>query len=240
MRSFSLPRWAVRVLMFAAMISAFFAATSISAARPSVSVHCTGKLPIPKPRACNFRVPYHDSFRVKNIRWSGWGTRHAVGLGTYTATGERLRIHLTRREVCQPSTNGYPTIMTYTFMRVKTRAWSKPLRFGLPRCDGSTYSTTVGPRSNNPELATRSGYRYCGPAPRRAGAYLRARNLTCVRARRIIKYWLSLGPGVKLHFANPGTYYTLRRYPGWTCGDGAGGGGCSKGRRWAGYIDKMG
>ena len=98
---------------------------------------------------------------------------------------------------------------------------------------------TFGPYSR---LATRTTYpgRYCGRAPLRKSAQLRASYITCRKARRVIKYWFKGGPGVVLHTGNFRSYYTLRRYPIWTCADGAGGGSCKRGRKYAFYFDRMG
>lgn len=81
------------------------------------------------------------------------------------------------------------------------------------------------------------GYRVCGKVPSRSSSHFVAQKLSCRKARKIVNYWLRFGPGVTLHPDSTGGHYTLRRYRGWTCGDGAGGGACTKGRRMAGYND---
>lgn len=91
--------------------------------------------------------------------------------------------------------------------------------------------------ANEVNHLTRSSSRYCGRAPGRSFSRVTADQITCRQARRIIRYWFTFGPGVVEHPSSTGLYYTLRRYPGWTCGSGTGGGSCSKGKRRAGYID---
>lgn len=66
-------------------------------------------------------------------------------------------------------------------------------------------------------------------------ARISATHMTCRRARHILRYWFNEGPGVHYHPTHS-EWWTLDRYPGWRCGFGAGGGGCSKGRRSAGYA----
>jgi hypothetical protein len=131
-------RWVLLVVLVAGSIGLVFG-TASAEAKPRVHVHCEGKAPRPKPRFCNFRVPYHDSFKVKKLRWKRWGSRHTVGVGRYTATGEKVRIHLKKRHLCQVAWDGHPAIMIYTRMSLKLRNWNKRLSFAIPQCDGSTY-----------------------------------------------------------------------------------------------------
>lgn len=66
-------------------------------------------------------------------------------------------------------------------------------------------------------------------------ARIHSKGISCGKARRILNYWMNLGPGVKEHPDNSGGHWTLRRYPGWVCSQGAGAGGCFRGGREATY-----
>lgn len=83
------------------------------------------------------------------------------------------------------------------------------------------------------------GMKKCGSFPTEAyRIYVYAnKRVRCRAARRIQKaYWLGdAGSDVIEHGDGPSTYYTLRDHPGWRCTSGSGGGGCRKGRRFAGY-----
>ena len=58
--------------------------------------------------------------------------------------------------------------------------------------------------------------------------------ITCGRAESIQReYWN--GDRSDRHYHPNGDYTTLKRFPGWRCGSGAGGGVCSSGKRMAGY-----
>lgn len=81
-----------------------------------------------------------------------------------------------------------------------------------------------------PPLATAA--RSCG---RLRGSYVyritKRGTLKCTSARRVAKAFLRGGRGVVTHTTDgtvAGTYYTLRRYPGWRCIEGSGGGSCSR------------
>jgi hypothetical protein len=82
------------------------------------------------------------------------------------------------------------------------------------------------------------GMRKCGTFKAGYTIYVYAKNITCKTARRIqIEYWR--GPKSRQVVHNGGTgaggYITLKRYPGWRCYSGAGGGSCSRGKKVAGY-----
>jgi hypothetical protein len=84
------------------------------------------------------------------------------------------------------------------------------------------------------------GYKYCGSF--KAGYHIRvyATHLSCRKAVDIQKeYWL--GPRHRKVVVNGGSgafgYVLLKRYPGWRCGSGAGGGQCTKGKASAAYQD---
>lgn len=109
---------------------------------------------------------------------------------------------------------------------------------------GGTFSTAAGPYGPS--------YRYCGsfkatsPLLRTrltlsSGGYnirVYATHMRCRKALRIQKeYWL--GPRHRKVIVNGGAgatgYILLKRFPGWRCGSGAGGGACTKGRASAAY-----
>jgi hypothetical protein len=83
-------------------------------------------------------------------------------------------------------------------------------------------------------------YKYCGSFKARYHIRVYATHLSCRKALRIQKeYWL--GPRRRQVVVNGGSgaagYVLLKRYPGWRCGSGSGGGQCSKGRSSAAYQD---
>lgn len=92
-------------------------------------------------------------------------------------------------------------------------------------------------------LLRASSTRHCGTIRGSEGwhAELTAEHIPCREARRILRYWFAGGSGVIAH-SPPGKseWTTLRRYPGWRCDFGAGGGGCFKGQKVAGYLSPMG
>ncbi len=59
--------------------------------------------------------------------------------------------------------------------------------------------------------------------------------LSCRTATRVQKAFWGPERGRVVHGSGPSEYVTLKKYPGWRCGSGAGGGACRKGRRVAGY-----
>jgi hypothetical protein len=63
------------------------------------------------------------------------------------------------------------------------------------------------------------------------------KHVRCRTARQVQKaYWRGEpGTDVIAHGDGPEQYSTLRAFPGWRCDSGSGGGGCRKGRRFAGY-----
>jgi hypothetical protein len=83
------------------------------------------------------------------------------------------------------------------------------------------------------------GMKKCGSFPTESyRIYVYANKRTrCRQARHVMKaYWLGdEGTDVIAHGDGPQQYYTLRAFPGWRCDSGSGGGGCRKGRRFAGY-----
>jgi hypothetical protein len=82
------------------------------------------------------------------------------------------------------------------------------------------------------------GMKKCGTFKAGSKIYVYAKNITCKKARRIqIEYWR--GPKSRRVVHNGGTgaagWITLKRYPGWRCTSGSGGGGCSRGDKSASY-----
>lgn len=90
---------------------------------------------------------------------------------------------------------------------------------------------------NNPN-AFGPTYRFCGNFKAGYTISVYAHGITCATARRIQReYWL--GPRSRKIIVNGGSgafgYTKLKRYPGWRCGSGAGGGQCTRGSRAAAY-----
>lgn len=82
------------------------------------------------------------------------------------------------------------------------------------------------------------GYRACGSFHAHYRIKVYSRHLRCRRAMRIQReYWLA--PPSRTVEVNHGgrPYVLLKRFPGWKCFSGAGGGTCNKGRKVAAYTD---
>lgn len=82
------------------------------------------------------------------------------------------------------------------------------------------------------------GMRKCGTFEAGYKIWVYAKHITCRRARRIQKeYWLAPARRRVVHHGGTGAFgwVTLKRYPGWRCTSGAGGGNCQKGKRFASY-----
>jgi len=65
-----------------------------------------------------------------------------------------------------------------------------------------------------------------------------AKHVSCRKARRIQKeYWIAPDSRKVIHNGGSGAdgWVKLKRYPGWRCGSGAGGGDCVRGNKYAGY-----
>jgi len=82
------------------------------------------------------------------------------------------------------------------------------------------------------------GMKKCGTFQAQYKIYVYAKNITCKTARRIqIEFWR--GPKSRRVVHNGGTgasgWVTLKRYPGWRCTSGSGGGGCSRDNKSASY-----
>jgi len=82
------------------------------------------------------------------------------------------------------------------------------------------------------------GMKKCGTFQASIKIYVYAKNIKCKTARRIqIEFWR--GPKSRRVVHNGGTgadgWVALKRYPGWRCTSGSGGGGCSRGKKTAGY-----
>jgi hypothetical protein len=77
------------------------------------------------------------------------------------------------------------------------------------------------------------GMKKCGSFAASYRIYVYANKRTgCRKARKVMKAWWLGKPGTVVEHDD---YVTLERFPGWRCDSGAGGGGCRKGRRFAGY-----
>ena len=83
-------------------------------------------------------------------------------------------------------------------------------------------------------------YRFCGSFQAEYHIRVYETHMSCRKALRIQReYWL--GPMRRKTVVNGGSgaagYVLLKRFPGWRCGSGAGGGQCAKGRKVAAYQD---
>jgi len=81
------------------------------------------------------------------------------------------------------------------------------------------------------------GFRSCGSfrAEYRIRVYANRRT-RCRTARKVQReYWLAPPSRIKAVGSGPDSYVKLKRYPGWRCYSGAGGGSCRKGRLVAAY-----
>jgi hypothetical protein len=84
------------------------------------------------------------------------------------------------------------------------------------------------------------GTRKCGTFRSTYVIHVYAKHTTCSVARRIQReYWLAPKSRVVEHWHGneANSWVTLKRYPGWKCTSGSGGGLCRKGRKWAAYQD---
>jgi hypothetical protein len=83
-------------------------------------------------------------------------------------------------------------------------------------------------------------YKYCGSFNATYHIRVYATHLSCRKALRIQKeYWLGARRNHVVVNGGSGAagYVLLKRYPGWRCGSGSGGGQCTKGRSSAAYQD---
>jgi len=65
--------------------------------------------------------------------------------------------------------------------------------------------------------------------------------VSCTSALRIVKSFIRSHSSWKEHSTDgttAGTYYTNRKYRGWRCGEGSGGGSCWRGKRTASYVNR--
>jgi hypothetical protein len=81
--------------------------------------------------------------------------------------------------------------------------------------------------------------RYC--ATYRQGDYriiVRAKKVSCRKAKRVVKsFRVTQSRGWKHRGGSTmaDSYYVNRKFPGWRCAEGSGGGACHRGRRWASW-----
>jgi hypothetical protein len=80
------------------------------------------------------------------------------------------------------------------------------------------------------------GYRHCGELGK-TSIYVSADGLTCTHARRIVREYRFGPEGRKVHHGpeNYNGWWSLKRFPGWRCHEGTGGGGCEKHGRSAAF-----
>jgi hypothetical protein len=67
------------------------------------------------------------------------------------------------------------------------------------------------------------------------------KRLSCERARRVMKARWGPSSGIVTHNGGTGAsgWITLKKYPGWKCYSGAGGGTCRKSKAVAGYQSRV-
>lgn len=103
----------------------------------------------------------------------------------------------------------------------------------VPTVSASTAS------AHSPEASAAASKR-CGSFVESSLRYTVSRSgpVRCAFALRIVKSFVgshSAWRRVSIDGTVAGTHYTNRRYRGWKCFEGSGGGGCTKGRRSVGY-----
>ncbi len=83
------------------------------------------------------------------------------------------------------------------------------------------------------------GFKACGSFHAGYRIQVFAKDVGCAKARRIQKeYWLGPPSRQIAHIPKVGPEVVrLKRFPGWRCVSGTGGGTCIKGRKVAGYSD---
>jgi hypothetical protein len=97
---------------------------------------------------------------------------------------------------------------------------------------------TFAPRHSLAAGGFGPSYRSCGSFQAEYKIHVYASHVSCRRAMRIQKeYWLA--PPSRTHEVITKTrpYVVLKRFPGWKCYYGSGGGECVKGRKVAAYTD---
>lgn len=84
------------------------------------------------------------------------------------------------------------------------------------------------------------GMKKCGTFKAEYVIHVYAKRVSCRKARKIQReYWLAPDSRKVRHNGGSGAngWVTLKRFPGWSCGSGAGAGMCSKGKRKAAYMN---
>jgi hypothetical protein len=99
------------------------------------------------------------------------------------------------------------------------------------------FGATASSAAIDPNAFGRS-FHYCGAFKAEYEIGVFAKKITCAKARRIQReYWL--GPRSRKIIRNGGYgasgYILLKRYPGWKCTSGSGGGQCAKSKSVAAY-----
>ena len=82
------------------------------------------------------------------------------------------------------------------------------------------------------------GMKKCGTFEAGYRIWVYAKHMRCRNARRVQReYWLAPADRRVVHNGGSGAFgwVTLKRYPGWRCSSGAGGGSCRHGEKIAGY-----
>lgn len=102
---------------------------------------------------------------------------------------------------------------------------------------GLAFAVVATPAGSTPNYDW-PGMKKCGTFKAQYKIYVYAKNIRCSTARRIQKeYWLGPDRRKVIHNGGAGAagWITLKRYPGWKCTSGAGGGGCNRGKKSASY-----
>jgi len=83
------------------------------------------------------------------------------------------------------------------------------------------------------------GFKACGSFHAGYKIQVFAKDVSCAKARRIQKeYWLAPKSRLIVHVPSQGPEeIRLKRFPGWVCFSGTGGGTCMKGKKVAAYSD---
>ena len=102
---------------------------------------------------------------------------------------------------------------------------------------GIAFALNANPAHSTPNYDW-PGMKKCGTFQAEYRIWVYAKRMSCRKARRIQKeYWLGPDSRKVIHNGGSGAngYVTLKRYPGWRCGSGAGGGSCTRMNRSASY-----
>jgi hypothetical protein len=127
---------------------------------------------------------------------------------------------------------------------MKRKAKSGKRIFAASACAAMLGMGLVGATGSSATTASDwgPGFKDCGFFHAEYKIHVFAKGISCAKARRIQKvYWLAPKSRTEEVITRRGpVYIKLKRFPGWKCMSGAGGGDCSKGQKVAGYSDMPG